>query len=242
MKNVKRLFVTLILVVLANLMVQAPAYAKPHFNEHDVLFLKKGESKTVKIKGLSKKQKKKKWKFKCSDNRVATIKQKGKYGFTIKAKKIDGFACIRAKQGKSRVYLWVVVDNGIKMSLENLYDGNTHAFLWEAFYTTNQLTKYEKLYCWTTSYCNGHSFEAVFDRAKNFPRKITVPPEYGAKNNVVYAVAPGITVKEDINGIPYGPCSGSWDISIGDKAYLVGVDEDYKPIYPIGVENYPPIE
>ena len=82
MKNVKRLFVTLILVVLANLMVQVPAYAKPHFNKHDVLFLKKGKSKTVKIKGLSKKQQKKKWKFECSDKRVATIKQKGKYGFT----------------------------------------------------------------------------------------------------------------------------------------------------------------
>jgi hypothetical protein len=242
MKNVKRLFVTLILVVLANLMVQAPAYAKPHFNEHDVLFLKKGKSKTVKIKGLSKKQKKKKWKFECSHDHVATIKQKGKYSFTIKAKKSDGFACVRAKQGKSRVYLWVVVDNGIKMSPEYLIGGETYVFLWEAFHETNQLTKYEKLYCWTTTYHNGHSFEAVFDRAKNFPRKITVPPEYGAKNNVVYAVAPGITVKEDINGIPYGPASGNCDISIGDMAYLVGVDEDYKPIYPIGVKNYPPIE
>lgn len=234
MKNVKRLFVTLILVVLANLMVQVPAYAKPHFNKHDVLFLKKGKSKTVKIKGLSKKQQKKKWKFECSDKRVATIKQKGKYGFTIKAKKIDGFVCIRAKQSKTTIYLWVVVDNG-KTMVGGLESALTRG--WEID-GGNQHTKYERMFYWTTYFGEGHSPEATLRlvRKSELPHKMTVPPEYGAKNNIVYGFKEEWGDLKDVNGYVYKPLDINAE-TYGDRRAVIGLDEDFKPIYPIGVNN-----
>ena len=87
--------------------------AEPMFSKTNIFSLKTGTSRSGKLKGLTKKQKKKKWQFTSSDKTVAAVTRKGKYGYRITAdSKKEGCAVIRAARGKAAVYLLVRVGSG----------------------------------------------------------------------------------------------------------------------------------
>lgn len=89
------------------------ANAAPNFNSSNTVSLKKNKKKSAKLKGLTKKQKKKKWTFKSSDTSIVKVKRSGKYGYKLTAnKKKDGYAVIRATQSKTAIYLLVKVGKG----------------------------------------------------------------------------------------------------------------------------------
>ena len=110
MKTARRFGLFLGVLFLLFAVAGTPAEAaQPKFNQNNILSIKKGKSKKGKLKGLTKKQKSKKWKFTSSDKTVATVRRTGKYGYKITArKKKEGCAIIRAKQGNTAIYLLVL--------------------------------------------------------------------------------------------------------------------------------------
>jgi len=113
---VKRFRKTVVfLAVIASLMMGITMTATagtPKFNKTSVSVKKKKKVK-LSMKSLSKKQKKKKWSFSTSDKSVATVKRSGKTACKVTGKK-DGYAVIRAKQGKVVAYALVKVGKGNK--------------------------------------------------------------------------------------------------------------------------------
>lgn len=117
MKTIKRTLITLILVIMAMGVISITVSATPNFNSKNTLSLNKGKKKSAKLKGLSKKQKKKKWTFKSSDTSIVKVSRNGKYGYKLTAnKKKDGYAIIKATQRKTSIYLLVKVGTGNSVS------------------------------------------------------------------------------------------------------------------------------
>lgn len=110
MKRTRRIVVLMMVVFALFMGVGITANASPKFNKKSVSVKKKKTTKLT-VTGLSKKQKKKKWKFSTSDKTVATVKRKSKKVCKIAGKK-DGYAVIKAVQGKSVVYALVKVGKG----------------------------------------------------------------------------------------------------------------------------------
>jgi len=113
MRNTRRT-ATLLLMLIILFSMSTAVLASPKFNKTNTISVNRGKKKTGKLKSLSKKQKKKNWRFVSSDTSVAKVKGTGKYGYKITAKKKDGYAIIRASQGKAKVYLLVKVGKGSK--------------------------------------------------------------------------------------------------------------------------------
>lgn len=113
MKITKKIM-AMIILALTIVLTTSVTQATPKFNKTNTISIKKKKAKKGKLKGLSKAQKKKNWKFSSSDKSVVKVKRSGKYGYKITAKKKDGYAVIRAKQGKNAVYLLVKVGKGSK--------------------------------------------------------------------------------------------------------------------------------
>ncbi len=106
----KTLTILLLVLMFAGAITSA-TYAAPRFNKTSVQ-LKQKKKKKLSLKGLSKKQQKKQWKFASSDKSIVTVKKTSKTTCRITAKKNDGYAVIRAKQGSVVVYMLVCVGNG----------------------------------------------------------------------------------------------------------------------------------
>ena len=113
MKNTKHMKIMIVLAMLVFSLssgITITAHAKVYFPSVRTT-IKKGKTKNGKLKGLRKKQKKRKWKFKSSDTSVVTVKRIRKHEYKLTAIK-DGYAVIRATQGKSVCYLLVKVGKG----------------------------------------------------------------------------------------------------------------------------------
>ena len=105
------------LVVIASLLMGVSMSATagtPKISKTSVSVKKKKKVK-LSMKSLSKKQKKIKWSFSTSDKSVATVKMSGKTACEVTGKK-DGYAVIRAKQGKIVVYALVKVGKGNRIT------------------------------------------------------------------------------------------------------------------------------
>ena len=118
MKNLKRFLIILsfVLVVFGAMTVNAA----PKFEKTSVTIAKSTKkstkTKTIKLKGLTKAQQKKQWKFATSDSTVATVKKASKTSCKITAKKKNGYAIIKGYYGNVICYICVKVGSGSSKS------------------------------------------------------------------------------------------------------------------------------
>ncbi len=112
-RNIKRIIIIFLFVLFTSGAITSVTYADPKFNKASVK-MKKNKRAKLKLKGLSSKQKKRRWSFTSSDKSVVTVKRTSKTSCRITTKKKNGYAVVRAKQGHVVTYMLVQVGNGGK--------------------------------------------------------------------------------------------------------------------------------
>jgi hypothetical protein len=224
--------------------VTTTAFAAPSFNSSNTLSLKKKKKKSAKLKGLTKKQKKKKWTFKSSDTSIAKVKRKGKYGYKITAnKKKDGYTVIRATQSNTAIYLLVKVGKGGAPNATTRSWASTARSRYkkgtQAYNTWDSVVNYLKPNNHTNSNPTNHTTptnpttptKPVKDPYAGYT---TVPAEYSAENNKVKLIDPKYSVGKDKNGYNYRVYTSS--------GAVIGTDKTGKNIKAIPAQKVKTIE
>ena len=230
MKYTRKIRLVLLLLTIAFATFGAmTASAGVNFNSTNYIALKRNKKKSAKLKGLTKKQKKKKWTFKSSDTSIVKVKRSGKYGYKLTAnKKKDGYAVIRATQSKTAIYLLVKVGKGSTST-----NGNTKAW---ASYGRSAFRQGTSAYnTWnkvvnpnsggnsgnTTSGSSGSTGSGsteTTDWYATHPQYTNVLAVYGARDNKMVPTPATSVVGKDQNGYGY------------DTNGIIGTDRNGKKI------------
>jgi hypothetical protein len=209
------------------------ASAGVNFNSTNYIALKRNKKKSAKLKGLTKKQKKKKWTFKSSDTSIVKVKRSGKYGYKLTAnKKKDGYAVIRATQSKTAIYLLVKVGKGSTST-----NGTTRA--WASYGRSHYRQGTSAYNTWnkvvnpnsggnsssgstgsgsTGSGSSGSTGSGSTDWYATHPQYTNVLAVYGARDNKMVPTPATSVVGKDQNGYGY------------DTNGIIGTDRNGKKI------------
>ena len=234
MKTIKKALIVLILAMTVIGTMTVTAHADISFNSTNTISLKLKKKKSGKLKGLTKAQKKKNWKFSSSDTSVAKVKRSGKYGYKITAaKKKDGYAVIRAAfPGGTETYLLVKVGTG-----KNI---NSKTRTWATNIRSSYKAGSAAYRAWTlpgmstgtgsngsntgsgsstsTSTNTGTNTNTTTDWYATHPQYTNVAAAYGARDNKMVPIASTTVVGTDKNGYGY------------DSNGNIGTDRDGKKL------------
>ena len=236
MKAIKKTLIMMVLALAVFCTMTITAHADVSFNSTNYIALKKNKKKSAKLKGLTKQQKKKNWKFSSSDTSVAKVKRSGKYGYKITAaKKKDGYAVIRAAfPGGTETYLLVKVGTGKNINsktrtwatnIRSSYKAGSAAYrAWTLpGMSTGNGSNGSNTGSGSSSGSTGNtgtstSTSTTTDWYATHPQYTNVAAAYGARDNKMVPIASTTVVGTDKNGYGY------------DSNGNIGTDRDGKKL------------